>query len=95
MKLTAAERRLLEHIAGSAAPLAMSDYFVLLNPLPAGVVEGHPWHDAWMARQITWFEVSVRLVEKDLVYVAAPADGIRPDLVGITHLGSLALADRG
>lgn len=86
------EQQLLDRIAQSPAPLAMSDYFVLLNPAGPDVVEGHPDHDAWVQRQLAWFGVSVQLAEKSLVYVVAPADGNRPDLVGVTDAGRAALA---
>lgn len=89
--LSEEERLLLERIAQSPAPLAMSDYFVLLNPAGPEVVEGHPAHDTWMERQIDWYGVSVELARRALVYVAVPADGTHPDLVGITDAGHAAL----
>jgi hypothetical protein len=89
------ERRLLERIAQSPAPSAMSDYFVLLNSVDPDAVEGNPSRDAWVERQITWYGVSVQLAEKNLVHVAVPANGTYPDLVCVTDAGLSALVADG
>lgn len=90
MTLTARERLLLERVAQAPAPLAMSDYFLLLNPRPVSGEED----SAWVQRELGWHAVAARLLDNDLVFVTTPADGSHPDLVQVTATGRAALAEQ-
>ncbi|MGI5352677.1 hypothetical protein ACQEU8_31520 [Streptomyces sp. CA-250714] len=61
MVLSTDERDLLQMIADSPQPVAMSDYFPVLNPAEPGMDENHPGHEAWTERHIAWNGVSVAL----------------------------------
>lgn len=89
--LTLEARSLLQHVGQAAAPLAMSDHFVLLNPIPPDFSEDHPEHPAWTERQLALFAASAEIAEQDLVYVVTPADGEHPDLVDLTPAGLAVL----
>ncbi|MFI7016858.1 hypothetical protein [Streptomyces sp. NPDC050164] len=86
------ERDLLQLIAQSPKPVAMSDYFPVLNPAEPGMDENHPGHEAWAERQMAWYGVSAELWKKGLVHVVTSADGSHPDLVEPTDAGRAALA---
>ncbi|WP_149180489.1 hypothetical protein [Streptomyces sp. TRM49041] len=91
MALSTDERDLLQMIADSPKPVAMSDYFPVLNPAEPGMDENHPGHEAWTERQIAWHGVSLQLWKQNLVRVVVPANGSHGDLVEVTDTGRQAL----
>ncbi|MBT2423894.1 hypothetical protein J7F04_40380 [Streptomyces sp. ISL-24] len=72
------ERGLLQMIAQSPQPVAMSDCFLVLNPAEPGMDGNHPGHEAWAERQLAWHGVSAELWKKGLVHVVTQPTGVTP-----------------
>jgi hypothetical protein len=79
MALSNDERDLLQLMAQSPKPVAVSDYSPVLNPAESGMDENHPGHETWAERQMAWYGDSAELWKKDLVHVVTPSDGSHPD----------------
>ncbi|MFF2641708.1 hypothetical protein ACFVUB_17865 [Streptomyces niveus] len=94
MMLNPDERRLLELVAQTREPVAMSDYFHEIHPpnFSRDAAEDDPARVTWTELQMSLYRASLKLWESGLVQVVHPANGERPDLVSVTDAGHSELA---
>lgn len=95
MDLTSNARELLRMVSQSPEPVAISDFFHVINPAPDNADESQPGYEAWAESQLKLYGDSVALWQQGLVRIVHPANGERPDLVIATDKGRTALASAG
>lgn len=93
MTLSPDARSILEFVASSAEPVAVSDCFHSIHPptFDPSAPEDDPAREAWADLQLGLYQASVDLWQGGLVTVVHPANGERPDLVSVTDAGRAAL----
>ncbi|MBJ7903814.1 hypothetical protein IF655_10950 [Streptomyces sp. DSM 110735] len=93
MTLSDDARSILDHVARSPKPVAMSDFFHQIHPITfaRSAPDDDPAREAWTELQLRLYGASLDLHEAGLVEVVHPANGERPDLVAVTEAGRALL----